>query len=279
MRFTKMHGLGNDFLIVDDREPAAIDWPAAARRLCDRRRGVGADGILLIGSSVGADLRMQLFNADGSEGEMCGNGVRCVALFVLERGIAPERVVWETGAGPVITQVVGKGLVTVDMGPPRFLPAEIPVDAAGADPLHLPLEAAGRRFEVSAVGMGNPHCVLRVDDVEGFPVAEVGPALEAHPAFPHHTNVEFVAVLSPAHVRQRTFERGVGETDACGTGACASMVALRRLGLVATAVDVELNGGTLRIEWPDSGSVFMTGPAETVFSSEVAVPVAAALRS
>jgi len=271
MRFTKMHGLGNDFLVVDERTHSGHNWPELARRLCDRRRGVGADGILLIGEASSGGLRMRLFNADGSEAENCGNGVRCVALLAARQGLAGPRVTWETGAGPVVTLVREDGMVTVDMGSPRFAPAEIPVAVQGVDALDVDLELPGAVVRASCVGMGNPHCVVQVDDVEQAPVGEWGPLIEHHRLFPARTNIEFVSVQSPRHVLQRTFERGVGETDACGTGACATVVALRRRGLVETAADVTLRGGTLHIEWPDGGSVLMTGPAEAVYEGEVAV--------
>jgi diaminopimelate epimerase len=271
MRFTKMHGMGNDFLVVDERTDSGRNWPELARRLCDRRRGVGADGILLIGEASRGGLRMRLFNADGSEAENCGNGVRCVALLAVRQGLAGPRVTWETGAGPVVTVVREDGMVTVDMGSPRFAPAEIPVDVPGEDALEVEIELPGVVVRASCVGMGNPHCVVQVGDVEQAPVGDWGPLIEHHRLFPARTNVEFVSVVSPRHVLQRTFERGVGETDACGTGACATVVALRRRGLVETAADVTLRGGTLHIEWSDGGSVLMTGPAQAVYEGELAV--------
>lgn len=271
MRFTKMHGLGNDFLVVDERTDSGHNWSELARRLCDRRRGIGADGILLIGEASSGGLRMRLFNADGSEAENCGNGVRCVALLAARRHLAGPRVTWETGAGPVATLVGDDGMVTVDMGAPRFAPADIPVDVQGSDALDVHVELPDAVVRASCVGMGNPHCVVLVDDVEQAPVEEWGPLIENHRLFPARTNVEFVSVVSPRHVLQRTFERGVGETDACGTGACATVVALRRRGLVETAADVTLRGGDLRIEWPDEGPVLMTGPAELVYEGDVVV--------
>lgn len=271
MRFTKMHGLGNDFLVVDERTDSGHNWSELARRLCDRRRGIGADGILLIGEASSGGLRMRLFNADGSEAENCGNGVRCVALLAARRHLAGPRVTWETGAGPVATLVGDDGMVTVDMGAPRFAPADIPVDVQGSDALDVDVELPDAVVRASCVGMGNPHCVVLVDDVEQAPVEEWGPLIENHRLFPARTNVEFVSVVSPRHVLQRTFERGVGETDACGTGACATVVALRRRGLVETAADVTLRGGDLRIEWPDEGPVLMTGPAELVYEGDVVV--------
>jgi diaminopimelate epimerase len=262
--------LGNDFLVVDDRNPMPLEWAALARRLCDRHTGVGADGILLIQSSTVADLRMRLFNADGSEAEMCGNGIRCVARLAADEGWAGSRMTWETGAGPVVTELHGD-LVTVDMGSPRFHPGDVPVEASGDAVVDEQVEAAGHRLRMTCLSMGNPHCVIRVDDVDRFPVGEVGPALERHPRFPRRTNVEFVQILSRTRVRQRTWERGVGETNACGTGACATAVALRRLKLVDSSVDVELRGGRLAITWDSAGRVLMTGPAVEVFRGEMAL--------
>ena len=270
MRFEKMHGLGNDFLVVDDREQQPIDWPALARRVCVRHTGVGGDGILLIQGSDVADLRMRLINADGSEAEMCGNGIRCVAEYVAVHGISGDRVVWETGAGPVVTERLGDDLVTVDMGPPRFAPSEIPFDGERLDEfIDQPLSVAGRTLRVTLVSMGNPHCVVVADDVDAFPLAEVGPLVERHPAFPKRTNVEIVQVLSRTRVRQRTFERGVGETNACGTGASAVGVAVQRLGLCDSPVTVELRGGPLHIAWAPGTTVRMTGPAQRVYTGHL----------
>jgi diaminopimelate epimerase len=270
MRFEKMHGLGNDFLVVDDRESQPIDWPALAQRVCERHTGVGADGILLIQCSDTADLRMRLFNADGSEAEMCGNGVRCVAQFVAVHGISGDRVVWETGAGPVVTERLGDDLVTVDMGPPRFAPLQIPVDAPGLDEVvDQPLQVGGTTLRMTCVSMGNPHCVVVVDDVAAFPLAEIGPLVERHPRFPQRANFEIVQVLSRTRVRQRTFERGVGETSACGTGASAVGVALQRLGLCDSPVTVELRGGPLHIAWAPGTTVRMTGPAHRVYTGHL----------
>jgi diaminopimelate epimerase len=268
MRFTKMHGLGNDFLVVDDRNTAAVDWAALARRVCLRRTGVGADGILVIQPSSTADLRMRLFNADGSEAEMCGNGVRCTAILAADLGWGGDRITWETGAGLVTTQRRGDR-VTVDMGPPRFAPAAIPVDMEGDEVIDRPLDVSGHRLRISCVSMGNPHCVIVVDDVEAFDVETIGPQLETHALFPHRTNVEFVQVLSSTRVRQRTWERGVGETHACGTGACASGVVLNRLGLAGSPLTVELRGGELLIEWQPGAPVLMTGEAAKVFTGEL----------
>jgi diaminopimelate epimerase len=265
-----MHGLGNDFLVVDDRDRQPVDWPALARRVCLRHTGVGADGILLIQPSESADLRMRLFNADGSEAEMCGNGVRCVAEYVAVHGISGDRVVWETGAGPVVTERLGDDLVTVDMGPPRFAAAEIPVLAEGTpEVVDQPLRLAGLQLRVTCVSMGNPHCVAVVDDVDAFPLQDVGPQVERHPRFPQRTNFEIVQVMSRTRVRQRTFERGVGETNACGTGASAVGVAVQRLGLCDSPVTVELRGGPLHIAWAPGQSVRMTGPAQRVYTGHL----------
>jgi diaminopimelate epimerase len=270
MRFTKMHGLQNDFLVVDDREPLTVDWAAVARRACARRTGVGADGILLIQRSELADLRLRVVNPDGSEPEMCGNGVRCAAVFAAAAGFAGDRVRWETLSGTVATELLGEGTVRVDMGRPRLQPGEVPFDHPGAQALDVPLEVDGHALRISAVGMGNPHCVVLVDDLEGCPVERLGGALQRDPRFPHSANVEFVQIMTRTRVRQRTLERGVGETDACGTGACATAVALHSLGLTDSPLEVELRGGVLSIAWEPGASVLMTGPAERVFSGELA---------
>lgn len=270
MRFEKMHGLGNDFLVVDDREQQPVDWPALARRACARHTGVGADGILLIQGSDAADLRMRLFNADGSEAEMCGNGIRCVAEYVAGHGISGDRVVWETGAGPVVTERIGDDLVTVDMGPPRFRPEELPATFAGlSEIVDEPLQVGDTNLRVTCVSMGNPHCVTVVDDVDAFPLDRIGPLVERHQVFPQRTNFEIVQVLSRTRVRQRTFERGVGETNACGTGASAVGVAMQRLGLCDSPVTVELRGGPLHIAWAPGTTVRMTGPAQRVYTGHL----------
>ena len=269
MRFEKMHGLGNDFLVVDDREAQPVDWPTVARRACERHTGVGADGILLIQASDAADLRMRLFNADGSEAEMCGNGIRCVAQYVAGHGISGDRVVWETGAGTLVTERLGDDLVTVDMGFPRFAAAEIPFDSDAAEIVDQTLRVGDATLDITCVSMGNPHCVTVVDDVDAFPLAEIGPQVERHPSFPQRTNFEIVQVLSRTRVRQRTFERGVGETNACGTGASAVGVAMQRLGLCDSPVTVELRGGPLHIAWAPGTTVRMTGPAQRVYTGHL----------
>ena len=283
MHFTKMHGLGNDFLVVDSRDVDGVDWASAAPALCDRRQGVGADGVLLVGPGAGDRLRMRLVNADGGEAEMCGNGVRCAAVWAAARGLAGARATWDTQAGEVSTELLGGDMVRVDMGPPRFDPAEIPLDVAGeiAPALRVEVSPNGTSLQAYAVGMGNPHCVVLLDGagageaaLEDLDAGAIAERVRVSLPFPHGVNVEVVEVASPLHVRQRTVERGVGETDACGTGACATVAALRRAGHIAAAgeVAVELRGGTLRVDWPGSGPVLMTGPAVTVFEGDVAMP-------
>ncbi len=265
MKFTKMHGCGNDYVYVDARRETVRSPGALARAVSDRHAGVGADGLILITPSRRADFRMVMFNADGSRGEMCGNGVRCVGKYVYDRGLTRRKdLSIETGAGLVsLVLHVRRGKVdrvTVDMGPPRPVPRAFHVRADGARTV-LREKVLGRKCSV--VSMGNPHCVILVDSVERAPVPELGPAIERHPDFPSRINVEFVEVLSPRHVRQRTWERGSGETLACGTGACAVAAALG-----ARSLRVDLRGGTLRIETARDGRLLLTGPAVEVFRGE-----------
>lgn len=281
MRFTKMHGLGNDFLVVDERDGDGVEWASVAPGLCDRRTGVGADGVLLVGRASSDRMSMRLVNADGTEAEMCGNGVRCAAVWAASRGFADERATWETAAGVIATELLDGGMVRVDMGPPRFAPAEIPVDLPGDTAPPLRVELGGdRALDAFAVGMGNPHCVVVLDPTAWAPLADADAAAIAEHVrtaipFPQGVNVEIVEVLSLLALRQRTVERGVGETDACGTGACAAVAALRRAGRIAASgeVTVELRGGPLLVDWAGSGPVLMTGPAVAVFEGEVDVPL------
>lgn len=260
MNYTKAHGTGNDFVVLLDLGDD-LDLPATlVRALCDRRRGIGADGVLRIGSSEVADVTMDYRNADGTIVEMCGNGVRVVAKYVLDRAlVAGDEVKIETPAG--IRAVTAKrgpdGLVaevTVDMGPPTA--------AAGSQAL----DVDGTAVEMTAVSMGNPHAVLLVEDVATAPVTDLGPRIERHRHFPDGVNVEFAAVRSPRDIDLRVWERGVGETAACGTGACATQVVLHRLGLVEADVTVHLPGGDLQVSWDGDGAVSMTGPAVEVAS-------------
>jgi diaminopimelate epimerase len=274
MRFVKMHGAGNDYVYVDCFRETVADPAEAARRLSDRHVGIGGDGLILIAPSAVADARMIMFNADGSEAEMCGNGVRCVAKYVYEQIVRRELLRIETGAGVLeIAVQASAGRVQaarVNMGPPRLAPVDIPMHHAKPLVVAEPLEVEGRVFEVTAVSMGNPHCVLYVDDVDAFDVQRWGPRIERHADFPRRTNVEFVQRLSPAEVRQRTWERGSGETLACGTGACAVCVAGLLTGRTGPALAVQLRGGTLHLEWAGRGApVFMTGPCVEVFRGEI----------
>jgi diaminopimelate epimerase len=271
MDFVKMHGLGNDFVLLDclTDTPARTDaeWAALAVKMCDRHFGVGADGILLALRSESADVRMRIFNADGSEAEMCGNGVRCLARYARDRGQAKDRLRVETLAGVLeLTFPGGPSAVRVDMGPPRLAPREIPVRADGDRVLELPVRVDGRTFQVAAVSMGNPHAVtfLSAAELEALPLHEVGPLVERHELFPERTNFHAVAVTSPHSATVRVWERGAGPTLACGTGACAVTVAGVLSGRLESPVDVTLPGGTLRIEWQQGGSVFMTGPTAYV---------------
>ncbi|GAB4166056.1 MAG: diaminopimelate epimerase [Geothermobacteraceae bacterium] len=278
MRFTKMHGLGNDYVYINGFEQQVPDPVSLAVRVSDRHFGIGSDGLILILPSGTADARMRIFNADGSEAEMCGNGLRCVAKFVYERGISrsnPMRI--ETGAGILTVDLFVDAddrveKVRVDMGRPRLVRSEIPMTGpAGERAVEIPIEAGGQHLRATCVSMGNPHCVVFVDDVDAFPVTEVGPLLETHPMFPRRINVEFVQVLNRTEVRQRTWERGAGETLACGTGASAVTVAAVLTGRCERRIINHLAGGDLELEWLEDGPVLMTGPATEVFSGEFEV--------
>jgi diaminopimelate epimerase len=268
LRFTKMHGLGNDFVVIDGIGQAVVAAPPLIRRLADRHFGVGCDQVLLVEASdrPDADFRYRIFNADGGEVEQCGNGARCFARFVRDRGLTDKddlRVA--TAAGLLRLQVQADGRVAVDMGQPKLEPAEIPFFATERAQRY-PIAADGAEMEIGAVSMGNPHAVLVVDDVDRAPVAHLGPLLERHGRFPKRTNVGFMQIVGPDHIRLRVFERGAGETLACGSGACAAVVAGRLWGLLWPNVRVALRGGELSVHWAGEGEpVIMTGPAEKVF--------------
>jgi diaminopimelate epimerase len=275
MRFVKMHGTGNDFVMVDARGLDA-DWEPLARALCDRHFGVGSDGLILAlpPSDVDADLRMRMFNPDGSEPEMCGNGIRCLAKFAVERGIARPRdgaITVDTLAGVLRCEVSGTGerfdWVRVSMGRPRLAPAEIPVLAESSGPvIDLPVRIEGGEFAVTCVSMGNPHAVHFTDQpVDEVALERIGPLVEHHALFPRRVNFEVASVLGRDRIKMRVWERGAGLTLACGTGACAVAVAARLHGLTDDMVEIELPGGTQRLEWDGEGEVFLSGPAETVF--------------
>lgn len=268
IQFTKMHGAGNDFVMADDRAGKLDVTPGLARRILDRRFGVGADQLLVIRNTDEADFEMRIYNPDGSEVEMCGNGVRCAAIYAKSRGIVKkDNMSVKTLAGIIRPAIVGD-LVRVDMGIPEFDGPKIPVDLDG-EVLDHPIEVGGREFSINCVSMGNPHCVIYTDDVENAPVESVGPMIERHALFPKRVNVEFITVLSRNEIKMRVWERGTGETLACGTGATAAAVVSARKGLTGREVTVHLRGGDLRINWLESGRVAMTGPAVEVYRGEI----------
>ena len=278
MRFTKMEGAGNDYIYVDARGQER-DWPELARRMSDRHFGVGSDGLILVADSATADLRMVMYNADGSQGEMCGNGIRCFAKYAIERGIAAasgDGLTVETLAGVrrVIPLYDGPRITgaRVAMGAPILEPAEIPValgEGATAPTLGYPFSIDGYDLALCFVSMGNPHAVAFIGEPVGdFPLHRVGPKVEHHPIFPRRVNFEIVNVNAPGKLTARVWERGSGETLACGTGACAIAVAARLSGHCGDTVDLTLPGGTLHIEWDGTGEVVMEGPATEVFTGE-----------
>jgi diaminopimelate epimerase len=295
IRFTKMQGLGNDFILIDciaQACPFTFDDEQIiniSKHLCDRRFGIGADQILLLYPSKTADFKMTIFNADGSEVEMCGNGIRCLAKYVWDRGLSYEKILSiETLAGIIKPEKAGD-LVKVDMGEPIFEPERIPVNVRESEirnqilPLNSPVGMGGnkrvvidyplriedREFKISSVSMGNPHAIIIVDDVSEFPVTYYGPRIETHPIFPKRTNVEFIQALSDRELKMRVWERGSGETLACGTGASASAVAANLKGLTGRSVTIHLPGGDLLIDWAEDNHVYMTGPAAEVFKGVI----------
>lgn len=275
MKFCKMHGLGNDYVYVNAFEER-VERPAAlAVAISDRHTGVGSDGLVLIAPSEKADFRMVMYNADGSEGAMCGNASRCIGKYVYERGMTDKtHLTLETASGVRTLDLHVSGgkvqSVRVDMGEPVTACERVPCLLGKGTLLGAPIEALGRRFEITPVSMGNPHgVILLTEPVEDFPVERYGPALENHPAFPQKVNIEFVNVLAPNLLRMRVWERGSGVTQACGTGSCAALVAARLCGFAAPAATVVLDGGELYDEWDaGTGRVFMTGPAAHVFDGE-----------
>ncbi len=272
LRFTKMHGLGNDFVVIDAVTQPVTITEAIARTLGDRHFGVGCDQILVVEapSTPDVDFNYRIFNTDGSEVSQCGNGARCFAKFVRDRRLTGKRSIRvRTAAGVLTLTVDNDNLITVAMGRPVFAPAEIPFIADHQAPEYS-LEVAGQRVTLSALSMGNPHGVLRVADVHSAPVATLGPALESHPSFPQRVNVGFMAIKSRGEIDLRVYERGAGETLACGSGACAAVVAGINLGLLDNRVTTNLPGGTLTIHWQGGDSqVLMTGPATTVFQGRI----------
>lgn len=275
MRFTKMHGAGNDFLVVESRGEER-DWAATSVAMCHRNLGIGADGLMLVLPSDTADFRMRLFNADGSEAEVSGNGVRCLVKYAVERGIAHPsdgRVAIEAIHDTLVAEVTTQdGRVVrsrLSMGPPHFGPGEVPVLTDMAPPvLDLPLSIGAETIAVACVSMGNPHAVHFIEDVAAYPLESIGPKVESHDAFPARVNFGVARVISPERMEVRVWERGAGETLACGSGCCAAMVAARLKGLVGGRVDITQPGGLLTVEWDGEGAVYLTGPAEFICEGE-----------
>jgi diaminopimelate epimerase len=277
LRFTKMQGLGNDFVVLDGIRQHVDLTREQRRRLADRRLGVGCDQILVIGrpTRADADFRYRIYNADGGEVEQCGNGARCFVQFVRDHGHTDaRRIRVETAGGIIVPEVIADGEVTVDMGVPRFAPGEIPFLADTDAPVQT-IDVDGEAIAITVVSMGNPHAVQVVADVDAAPVTTQGPRLERHARFPQRVNAGYMQVVDRATIRLRVWERGAGETPACGTGACAAVVAGIRRGQLDAAVRVETRGGRLTIGWPGPGApVAMTGPATTVFEGEWDIPAA-----
>jgi len=274
MKFTKMHGLGNDYIYVNCFEEQVPDRAALARRVSDRNFGIGGDGLICICPSHRADFRMDMYNADGSRGLMCGNGIRCVGKYVYDNGLTDKTEITVETPGGIkrLALHLSSGrvdTVRVDMGAPMLAPPDIPILAEGDSFIDRPIQVLGESWNVTCVSMGNPHAVVFVPDVDALALLRLGPAFECHGLFPDRVNTEFVQALDDGTLKMRVWERGSGETLACGTGACASVVAAHLTGRCGRAVTVQLRGGALQIEWADGdGHVYMTGPATTVFDGE-----------
>jgi diaminopimelate epimerase len=277
LEFAKYQGLGNDFILVDNRDSSTPKvTPEQAIKLCDRHFGIGGDGVIFaLPGQDGTDYTMRIFNSDGSEPEMCGNGIRCMARFIadLEGANAKESYTIHTLAGLIVPKLTADGQVTVDMGKPRLAASEIPTTLAGADgkSIDQPLTVAGQTWQVTNVSMGNPHCITFVDDVAAIDLEKIGPQFEHNAAFPQRTNTEFIEVVRPDYLKMRVWERGAGITLACGTGACAALVAAVLNGKSDRTCTIELPGGPLLIEWAADEKIFMTGPAELAFTGSVAI--------
>ena len=275
MRFTKMQGIGNDYVYVNCLEEQVENPSSLAKIVSDRHFGIGSDGLILIRPSAQADFFMEMFNADGSRSEMCGNGIRCVGKYVFDHGLTSKTEIdvnTLAGVKHLVLHVEDGRVasVTVDMGEPVLDPELIPVNAASSPVVGEPVEVSGVPYAMTCVSMGNPHAVVFVDDTAGFPLHEVGPAFEQHPVFPRRVNAEFVQVINRSEVNMRVWERGAGETLACGTGACATTVACVLNGLTEDEITLHLLGGDLRVRWDRAANrVFMTGPAATVFEGEL----------
>ena len=272
LHFTKMHGLGNDFMVLDLVRQQVTLTTTQVCAWSNRKLGIGFDQLLIVERTQkpGCDFAYRIYNADGDEVEHCGNGARCVTRFIVDKGLSAKReFTFEMARGTIATRIEDDGLITVDMRPPLLTPAEIPFNAA-AQAVTYPLTVDGSTHDISAVSMGNPHCVMVVDDVEAFPVLTLGPKIERHAAFPQRVNAGFMQIINRGEIRLRVYERGAGETLACGTGACAAVVAGRLRGLLDENVLVHTHGGDMRISWAgDTAPVWKTGPAVTVFEGSV----------
>ena len=272
MKFTKLQATGNDFVLIE-AVGLRKDWPKLAKAMCDRRFGVGSDGLILLLKSKAADFRMRMFNPDGSEAEVCGNGLRCFARYVVSTGLADARrsMTIETSAGIKTAVPQDRGLrFQVDMGRPRFRPEDLPVavTAEHVPIMDYPVSVAGQKLRLTLVSMGNPHAVHFLTDVGKFPLCDIGPRVEHHDLFPRRVNFEIAHVVSRREIKAQVWERGAGETLSCGTGACAIAVASRLHDYVDSPVDIKLPGGTLSVKWDRKGSVYLTGPAELVFTGD-----------
>jgi len=276
IEFTKYHGLGNDFILIDNRSSLTpVLTPEKALQWCDRHFGIGADGVIFaLPGQNGTDYTMRIFNSDGSEPEMCGNGIRCLAVFLTElEGISRTKDKYHihTLAGVISPQLTEEGQVKVDMGEPRLLAGEIPTTLSSTEfqVINQPLELAGKTWDVTCVSMGNPHCITFVEDVAAIDLESIGPKFENHPVFPKKTNTEFIEIVNRNYLKMRVWERGAGITLACGTGACASLVAGVLNDLCDRIATIELPGGPLEIEWSElDNRIYMTGPAERVFTGK-----------
>lgn len=273
LSFTKWQGCGNDFILLDClQSDMALDWSALAGCLCDRHYGIGADGLILILPSDKADFRMRIFNTDGSEAEMCGNGIRCFAHYVHDKKLCQKNIFQiETLAGVLQPEIIYQNgiiaAIRVDMGTPHLKANDIPVHGYGDEHvIGQPLKADNHSYLITCVSMGNPHCIIFTEKLDLFPLAAIGSIIEHHPAFPQRTNVECVEVIDRTHLRMRVWERGAAITLACGTGACASLVAAVLNGLSERRADIQLDGGTLNIEWNKNDHIYMSGPAKHIFS-------------
>lgn len=275
MKFTKMQGLGNDYVYVNCLKEKVESPSEMARRVSDRHFGVGSDGLILICPSECADFEMKMYNADGSRGEMCGNGIRCVGKYVYDYGLTDQTEISVETLGGIkhlsLTVEEGKvALVKVDMGSPIFVPEQIPVKVEGNHAVNVPISVDGDEYRMTCISMGNPHAVVYLDDIQNMEIEKIGPKFEHHSCFPNRVNTEFARVLDRETVEMRVWERGSGETLACGTGACAVAVASMVNGLTEDCVTVQLLGGNLKIEWDrEKNVVYMTGPATVVFDGEL----------